>query len=355
MSHKCDRVNCILAPHVLEHMSKSDDKEVREAAVEQAALSESIRTMRAFMPRERKAVIGAVEAGGQKRREVYSMKGKPPSPYYLPGKPARMEGENPKKKDDAVSEAYDYSGLVYDFYFQLFNRNSIDDRGMPLISSVHFGRRYNNAFWNGQQMVYGDGDNKVFQGFTQGLDVIGHELTHGVVDSTSDLIYFAQPGALNESFADVFGVLVKQWSLQQGASEADWLVGADILVPAPTRQALRSMKDPGTAYQDDPYLGTDPQPGHMDNIYTGDLDNGGVHINSGIPNRAFYLAATKIGGKAWEKPAQIWYQAMLALSPQSNFSHAAQATLNIAAQLFGSGGAEHTAVGEAWSEVGISL
>src|SRR5262249_15250854 len=143
-----------------------------------------------------------------------------------------------------------------------FGRNSIDNRGLRLNASVHYGADYDNAFWDGSQMVFGDGDNRIFVGFTKALDVIGHELTHGVTQYEANLEYQDQPGALNESMSDVFGSLMKQYALNQTAADADWLIGSGLLAPGIQGVALRSMKEPGTAY-DDPLLGKDSQPGHM--------------------------------------------------------------------------------------------
>ena len=178
---------------------------------------------------------------------------------------------------------------------KVFSRNSIDDRGMRIDSTVHYGDCYDNAFWNGRQMVYGDGDGRIFAPFTKALDVIGHELTHGITQCEAGLNYRGQPGALNESFSDVFGCLVKQYRRRQTAKEADWLIGEDLFLPGVKAKAIRSMKAPGTAY-DDPVLGKDPQPGHMDDYVVTEEDNGGVHLNSGIPNRAFYELAMRLKG-----------------------------------------------------------
>ena len=125
-----------------------------------------------------------------------------------------------------------------------------------------------------------------------------------MTEHTAGLLYRGQPGALNESISDVFGVLVKQFALGQTAAEADWLVGAELLLPGVQGRALRDMQHPGTAF-DDPNLGTDPQPAHMDDYVVTDSDFGGVHINSGIPNRAFVIAALTIGGPAWEDAGRI--------------------------------------------------
>jgi Zn-dependent metalloprotease len=261
--------------------------------------------------------------------------------------------------DTAVNEAYDHSGDTFDFFHEVFGRNSLDDAGMTLISSVHVGEAdggdrfqpMNNAFWDGGQMAYGDGDGEVFQGFTRSLDVVGHELTHGVQSFSSNLLYRGQSGALNEHFADVFGVLVRQWRRKESATAASWLIGTDVLVPAPTRRGIRDMEHPGTAYRDDPALGTDPQPAHMNDLYLGPADSGGVHINSGIPNRAFVLVAQALGEPAWETAGTIWYEAMMQLSRTSQFADLATITAQIAGDRFNA--TTKKAVRAAWKKVGL--
>ncbi|MDQ2979781.1 MAG: M4 family metallopeptidase, partial [Acidobacteriota bacterium] len=253
----------------------------------------------------------------------------------------------------AVDEAYDGAGATYDLYRETYGRNSIDDRGMRLDSSVHYGSGYDNAFWNGSQMVYGDGDGKLFHRFTLCVDVVGHELTHGVTAHEANLEYHDQPGALNESISDVFGSLVKQRARGQTAQQADWLIGEGLFTSAVSGVSLRSMKAPGTAY-DDPVLGRDPQPGHMRDYVETYEDDGGVHINSGIPNRAFYLAAVAIGGNAWEKAGKIWYVALRDhLRRSSTFADAASLSARVAADLYGADGGEARAVREAWKAVGV--
>jgi Zn-dependent metalloprotease len=264
----------------------------------------------------------------------------------------RGEGDAPTQ-DIAVNEAYDALGATYDYYLQVHGRDSIDGRGLPLDASVHYRRAFNNAFWNGRQMVFGDGDGLVFNRFTQSLDIIGHELTHGVTQYEAGLDYQGQSGALNEHMSDVFGSLVKQFSLGQTAKQADWLIGAGLWAKGVQGVALRSMKAPGTAY-DDPRIGKDPQPAHMDGYVDTEDDNGGVHINSGIPNHAFYLAATGFGGKAWLKAGKVWYAALTqTLRRDADFMVAAAATVDAAGQEFGSSGAN--IVRSAWSQVGIEV
>jgi Zn-dependent metalloprotease len=272
----------------------------------------------------------------------------------LPGELVRREGGK-ANGGKTVTEAYDYSGSTYKFFRDVFNRNSIDTRGMKLDSTVHYGVDYNNAFWNGTQMVYGDGDGEIFQRFTKSVDVIGHELTHGVTQYEAALEYEGQAGALNESFSDIFGSLVKQYLHKQKADKADWLIGNGLFTNKVNGIALRSMKEPGSAYND-PTIGKDPQPGHMKDFVNTSSDNGGVHINSGIPNRAFYLSATEIGGFVWEKTGKIWYVALTErLRERSTFQQAANSTYEVAGTLFGKGSREHKAVRNAWDKVGIKV
>jgi len=348
-------LHCILPPYILRKLAESANELLRKLALDNIAASAQARIMRVLTSLQPTLLAAATGTPGKKNRIIYTMRNRRPLPFLMPGKRVRAEGE-PKSADPAVNEAYDYSGQTYDFFRKIFDRNSLDGRGMPLISSVHVDDRYNNAFWNGQQMAYGDGDEIIFTRFTKSLDVVGHELTHGVVSHTCDLEYQGEPGALNEHFADVFGCLVRQWRKKQKPSNAKaWLIGAELFIPAPTRRALRDLANPGTAFQNDPDLGDDPQPGHIDDKYTGDDDNGGVHVNSGIPNKAFTLVAKKLGGSAWVKPGLIWYKTMLKLTKTSNFQDCATETFETAGAEFGPDSAEQKAVKEAWAAVGITV
>ncbi|ANN78830.1 M4 family metallopeptidase [Bordetella flabilis] len=268
----------------------------------------------------------------------------------LPGKLVRAEGQ-PATGDDAADEAYAYLGATRALFAEVYGRNSIDGSGMALVGTVHYGVHYDNAFWNGEQMVFGDGDGEVFNRFTIAMEVVAHELAHGIIDHEAALVYQGQAGALNESISDVFGVMVKQYHLRQTAAQADWLVGVGLFTDAVQARALRSMAAPGTAY-DDPVLGRDPQPDHMrDFVHTQD-DNGGVHINSGIPNRAFYLAAQALGGHAWEAAGRVWYDALCdpSLSREADFPTFAGLTLRHAAD---AGNSAMEAVRDAWQTVGV--
>ena len=272
----------------------------------------------------------------------------------LPGRTVRDEGA-PATGDAAVDEAYDGFGATWKLYDEVYGRNSIDGSGLRLLGTVHYGEGYQNAFWNGTRMVFGDGDGEIFGRFTASLDVIGHELTHGVVEHTAALTYSGQSGALNESIADVFGVLVKQYSLGQDATAADWLIGGDLLLPGVKGVALRSMLHPGTAY-DDPRLGKDPQPDSMSGYVETTDDNGGVHYNSGIPNRAFALAATTIGGPAWEKAGRVWYDVLTGgeLKAGADFAAFSQLTITAAGARFGADSPEAAAIRDGWAAVGVS-
>jgi len=349
-------INCIVPPHVLDAMLSSDDEQVRKSALKTLTTSARIRGSR--------EVVGAVRAAigtnaiGKKQRSIHNARNKNLSSLQLPGELVRDEGQ-PAVSDSSVNRAYDGLGATYDFYKDVLGRNSIDGKGSRLVATVHFGDRFNNAFWNGKQMVFGDGDNIIFRDFTRSLDVIGHELAHGVTDFTAGLEYHNQSGALNESFSDVFGSLIKQFKLKQSANDADWLIGAEIMAPGVNARALRSMKNPGSAYNDPRLGGKDPQPKHMKDFVElpddDDGDNGGVHINSGIPNHAFFLVAKKLGGFAWQQAGQIWYQALLQLFPTATFQDCADITAQVAASKFGAGSKQQAAVIEAWEKVGVHI
>lgn len=272
----------------------------------------------------------------------------------LPGLIARVEGGR-GSRDVAVNEAYEYAGRTYDYFRRVHGRRSLDDRGMRLESTVHFGAAFNNAHWNGRQMIYGDGDGKYFRRFTSSLDVVAHELAHGVTQYAAGIGFSGQCGALAEHFSDVFGVLVKQYWAKQTAARADWLVGAELFTPRVNGEAIRSLKAPGTAY-DDRILGDDPQPAHMRKYVRTSSDDRGVHINSGIPNHAFYRVASLLGGRAWETAGRIWYRALTReMGPRSRFQHCADATWRAAGELFGSGSAPQDAVLAGWRAVGIDV
>lgn len=251
--------------------------------------------------------------------------------------------------DKAANSAHYFAGLVYDFYKNLFNRNSIDNAGMSIISSVHYSNRYNNAFWDGSQMVYGDGDGVQFTYLSGDLDVVGHEMTHGITERSANLTYSDQSGALNESMSDIMGVLIEtydKYDVRNGGTwtfnAADWTVGDDVYTPGTPGDALRSLADP-TKYGD---------PANMSQyLYTGS-DNGGVHTNSGIHNKAGFLVAQSLGN---DKTARIYYRGLTTyLLKNSDFTAARVAMIQAATDLYGAGSAEVTAVTNAYNSVGIS-
>nr|WP_226671695.1 M4 family metallopeptidase [Rossellomorea aquimaris] len=250
--------------------------------------------------------------------------------------------------DAAAVDAHYYAGTTYDYYKNTHNRNSYDGNGAALKSTVHYGRNYNNAFWNGQQMVYGDGDGSTFVSLSGGLDVIAHELTHAVTDTTADLIYQNESGAINESMSDIFGTLVEF----DANNNPDWEIGEDIYTPNKSGDALRSMSDPAK-YGD---------PDHYSVRYTGTQDNGGVHINSGIGNKAAYLLSqggthygVKVTGIGTAKTGKIYYRALTQyLTPTSNFSQLRSAAVQAATDLYGAGSAEVASVNAAYNAVGVN-
>ncbi|MEV6207108.1 M4 family metallopeptidase [Kitasatospora sp. NPDC051914] len=329
----------IVPPHILDRLAELGHAPARRSVVLDSAL------------REQRLLAAAPTAVVQRLVRTVADAG---HDEILPGRTVRSEGGGPVA-DDSANRAYDGLGATYALFREVYGRASIDDAWMPLDATVHYGDRYDNAFWNGSRMVFGDGDGEIFVDFTVCLDVIGHELAHGVTQFTADLEYRDQSGALNESVSDVFGSLVKQYALGQTADQADWLIGAGLLAPGVRGVALRSMKAPGTAYDDD-RLGTDPQPGHMDGYVRTRRDNGGVHINSGIPNRAFHLAATALGGHAWEGAGRIWYDTLTSgrLAPNTGFAAFARATVATASSHYPAYTRVADAVADAWAQVGIT-
>jgi Zn-dependent metalloprotease len=344
----------IVPPHILDRVARTGDTEVSSTArrtLEHDARERTQRRLTTVIGPVGGAVgggaAGAVPAD-QPQRTLYDARHQD----KLPGRKVRGEAAKPSK-DASVNRAYDGLGATFETYLKVYGRHSIDGAGLPLNASVHYLKDYDNAFWNGEQMVFGDGDGRLFTDFTVSVDVIGHELTHGVTQYSANLDYFGQSGALNESVSDVFGSLIKQYALGQSAEQADWLIGAGLLAPGVQGRALRSMKEPGTAY-DDPQLGKDPQPASMAGYVQTSQDNGGVHINSGIPNRAFYLVAAALGGNAWEEAGRIWYDTLTggSLATHAQFADFAAATLTAAKARYGEG-PQQDAVLKAWTQVGV--
>jgi Zn-dependent metalloprotease len=340
-------LRCILPPNLLDRLARSTDGATRDAALKTLALDQQFRMSRAESA-SRRGGVGAepvtfARIGGHPNRTIYDQQHQQ---SQTPGSVARSEGQ-PLVQDKSVNQAYDGLGFTYDFYWSVFQRDSIDGQGLPMLGLVHFGTDYDNAFWDGAgHMFFGDGDGQILTQTTAGIDVIGHELTHGVTQNEANLTYSGQSGALNESVSDVFGIQVKQQALGQDVHTSDWLIGADIVGPA-LRPALRSMKQPGTANAHD------DQPADMNGYVPG----GDVHTNSGIPNRAFYVVATTLGGHAWDAAGPIWYAALRdsQLRANATFRDFARITVKQAGQIYGTDSDQAHAVEQGWEAVKVSL
>jgi len=226
----------------------------------------------------------------------------------------RNEGD-PAILQENANLAYDSLGAALKFYRDLLGRDSLNNLGLNLNANVNYDVNYNNAFWDGTRMVFGNGDNVIFRDLTNDIDVAGHELTHGVTQYTAGLLYTDQPGAMNEATSDIFGACIDARVQGQDAGEFNWLIGEDIMAPGLFGEALRSMANPGTAY-DNPILGKDPQPATM----AGYVPGGNPHLNSGIINRWFYLMAIDLGMDA---AARIWYATLQNLWSTAQFADAA--------------------------------
>jgi Zn-dependent metalloprotease len=332
----------IIPPDLLYQIIKEGTSEQKDKALRTLELSQSLRTQRSILARIH--VGGLIVSGHQqKRRVVYDAK-HAEDIFSLPGEPARYEEDTEDTADKDVDTCFYNTGQVYDFYKEVFMRNSIDDDGIAMHSSVHFGVDFDNAVWTGNQMVYGDGSNLLFKrGSLTNLTVTAHELTHGVTDYEANLVYRGQPGALNEHLSDVFAVMCDQWVNRLTVNESSWLIGKDMLVEG---QALRSLKEPGTAYA------SDKQISHIKDYHTGMR----IHYSSGIPNKAFYLTCMGIGNssRSWEKAGKIWYVALKdRLKEYSKFQDIADITFDIAGSLFGKDSREQDSVYKGWEGVGI--
>lgn len=335
-----------LPPYIVRKLSESDDPVIRKVAFDTVQADAIARTRRETLP---SGMMGAsMMPGSGRRRTICDMDGRE---NPLPGEVKRKEAA-PHSGDEDVDRAYEHAGTTYDFYKKVLNRESLDDAGHALVASVHFGYQIANAFWDGQRMIYGDGDGDYFLSFTRSLAIAAHEMSHGVINFTSNLVYQDQSGALNESFCDVMGAGVEQWHAKQSVADANWLIGTGIF--GPQLQGIGGIRSFGEApaFADHPVLGSDIQPKHMRDYNADVNDHGGVHINSGIPNHAFYLASQTLGGNIWENTIPIWYSAFTAgLSRQADFSQAASATVHSARRLFGD--TEAAAVASAWEAVGV--
>ena len=358
MLKQSSSIHYIIPPYTLAALIQKNEEKVNtfKSKVTNLTIDEQIRS--------RRKVFSTLSNEGRKIFAIAPVKDSPVTPdreiysanhqQTQPGTLVRKEGQAPVADED-VNNAYAAAGYTWSFYYEVFGRNSIDNKGLKLIQTVHYGDKYDNAFWDGQQMIFGYGDGTIFASFTRDIDVIGHELTHGVVQYECNLNYQDQSGALNESLADVFGIMIKQKALNLDVTQSDWLIGENVLIG--DQYALRSFKAPGTAYVNHPDLGTDPQPANMSGYINDPYDNGGVHTNSGITNHAFYLAATAIGGFAWEKTGKVWYAAMCdtqRVKSNATFADFRNATIYHAEQLFADDASVAIAITDAWNTVGVN-
>lgn len=290
------------------------------------------------------------------------------SDKVLPGVLKKSDQLN--SNDIFINEAFYGAKNTLKFWLEVFKRNSFDNKGADIISSVGTKLNYDNAYWNGSQMFYGKGDAQIFTRFTIDSDIIGHELGHAMTDHINSLVYESQSGAINEHISDVLGIMVKQYFggksvrdtfsnnkiTPQKVDESNWLIGEEVLIDIKgVKYALRSMEKPGTAYVNHPIIGTDDQPNSFADYKELPLDddNGGVHKYSGFLNRAFCLAAKKLGGYAWDHVGPIWYDALFHLKPNATFIELAKATIQSAETKFGAKSKEADAVRYAWAKVNI--
>jgi len=356
-----------MPPFIQNAIIENGNEEQRKRAIATLETSDRFRTMRELANTQ---VIGArsstllIPAEQEKDLTIYDAHN-----TNSIGRIVRHEG-GPKTEDIEADEAYDYAGDTYDFYKEVFGRNSIDNNGLKLDSTVHYREDerfpYENAHWADGRMWYGDGDPEKSNRFTIDLAIIGHELSHGVVQYEGGLKYQKDMGAINEHFADVFGILVKQYHFKETAEQSNWLLAEGIWKENIVNgKALRSMKEPGTAFGPDPLVGKDPQPDHMSKYHDfGNCvdprrcDSGGVHINSGILNKAFYNTAIEIGGNAWEAPGKIWYAALVNLPnnpDRTTFEDLANTTFAEAGKIYGIDSKQQKAVYKGWKDVGIEV
>jgi len=258
---------------------------------------------------------------------IYSGTPKTPKVIVYDSENTWIQRNKPAGKNDAVAnKVREYIEFALEYLQNTYNRNGIDNKGSDVHVNIRFGEKYMNAFWDGTQLTLGEGDGVVFSSFSKSLDVITHEIAHGLVQYICGLVYKNQSGALNEHLADVFGTVVQQAYLKQNAESADWLIGNEVMGTAMYGESLRSMAFPGTAFDND-ILGKDSQPSHMKDLWTSPEDNGGVHINSGIPNRIFYLTAMDIGT---DYTGSLWYKAMHHLWPTATFKDMKAVTIGTA-------------------------
>lgn len=340
--------SCQIIPNdVLEKLSldKKLSAELRKAAAQSARMSSSLRSLR-------DSAVGLTAMSQAMGAHVLELAATPTVTVFnckhtqsLPGAPVAKPGSS---SDATAKRTFTETTSVAKFYKTVFGRNSIDNAGMTMVSSIHFGNKYNNAMWNGSQMIYGDGDGSLFVDFTQGNDVIGHELTHGVTQHTLQLAYSGDAGGLNESMSDCFGSMFRQWEAGQTAATADWLIGADIMGPvAKTKgfKCLRNMANPADK------AALAPQPTQYLQLTPG-MD---PHYTSGPPNLAFCTACKTLGGKSFDRIGQVWYRVLTTSGPQPSMSmpNFAARTRQAAQAMYPAQPAVAAAVDKGWKAAGL--
>jgi len=262
-----------------------------------------------------------------------------------PGTPVPNPGGS---SDQTAKRAFGETTKVAEFYKTIFGRNSIDNHGMTMMSSVHYGTDFNNAMWNGSQMIYGDGDGKIFIDFTNGNDVIGHELTHGVTQHSLQLAYQDDAGGLNESNSDCFGSMFRQWQKGETVDKADWLIGSDIIGPTAKARGLTCLRH--MAHPDAKHC-LAPQPTQYSQVTPG-MD---PHFSSGPPNLAFYTACMEYGGHSWDPIGKVWYEVLTGSGPMPNMTMKQYANRGrqVAQTKFSGTPKVFAAVDKGWKRVGL--
>ncbi|MRD49513.1 M4 family metallopeptidase [Caenimonas koreensis] len=343
---------CFAVPRkLIQHLADQSDDEGRALLQAQIKHSTGLRGQRSGLS----AAAAHPEPATQPlQRRVYDAQGR----TLLPGTLLRDEDDAPTR-DAQANQAYDNIGIALQFFKSVMGRDSADGRGMRIDTSVHYGFRFANAMWTGEQMIVGDGDGAHFKGMAHSLGIIAHEFSHGVTQhlvkgglgvvwpSGMPPTLKGEAGSLNESFSDVFASMIKQWHKGQTVDQADWVIGEDIFAPG-VGKAVRSLKAPGnrqaTWAQDDQI-----------SDYRRFSPTDDAHKASGIPNHAFYVAAMALGGKSWETLGQTWLKGFDKLRARSTFLDAAHATVDVAAALHGKGSKAHDAVKAGWKAVNVMV
>ena len=272
--------------------------------------------------------------------------------YEFPARPIKTERQQ-HSTEASNNPTLQMANIIYDHFHDSLNRESWDNKNSSVDIYINFGQDYDNAFWDGEHLVFGNGDGKFFNSFLI-LDIVAHEYAHAVTDTTAKLVYQDQSGALNEHFSDVVGISIKHLFQDATNQPKNWLLGEGLFNASLNARGLRDMEKPGTAY-DDPTIGKDPQPDHMSDYYDGTEDNGGVHLNSGIPNRAFAIFCNSTKLKSYDLPMAVWYQSLLESNENTNFAEFADLTIKTLSDFYKSDSATIQKLALAWATVGIEV